>query len=256
MIADHRTYLLQVARRYPRIATQIAYPGIHHDSLYDAEYDHPGKYSMFAMRCSRLLNREARLSEDPVVHYGLIASSDQVMGHGATTDRVRKKLDVLCFETEAAGLMDRFPCLVIWGICDYADSHENKRWQAYAAATAAAYAKEIFSIIPVNRVDSTRTMAEETNTAGGSSSCRYTTNYCFNIVCTLAEPQVDGAVQAANHGQYRVNRFVTRKDPRAEINQHFQKSRENAIATVIVFTGDGRMREIAACTRILSASRA
>ncbi|CAN9403213.1 unnamed protein product [Alternaria alternata] len=45
---------------------------------------------------------------------------------------------VLCFEMEAAGLMNSFPCLVIRGICDYADSHKNKRWQPYAAATAAA----------------------------------------------------------------------------------------------------------------------
>ena len=45
--------------------------------------------------------------------------------------------------------MDNFPCLVIRGICDYADSHKNKQWQGYAAATAAAYAKELLSVIQV-----------------------------------------------------------------------------------------------------------
>ena len=50
---------------------------------------------------------------------------------------------------EAAGLMNSFPCLVIRGICDYADSHKNKRWQAYAAGTAAACAKEVLSMMPV-----------------------------------------------------------------------------------------------------------
>jgi len=50
---------------------------------------------------------------------------------------------VLCFETEAAGLMNDFPCLVIRGICDYSDSHKNKEWQRYAAAIAAAEAKEL-----------------------------------------------------------------------------------------------------------------
>ena len=50
-------------------------------------------------------------------------------------------------EMEAAGLMDSFPCLVIRGICDYADSHKNKKWQPYAAATAAAYMKELLSVI-------------------------------------------------------------------------------------------------------------
>ncbi|PYH86801.1 hypothetical protein BO82DRAFT_51751 [Aspergillus uvarum CBS 121591] len=48
---------------------------------------------------------------------------------------------------EAAGLMDKFPCLVIRGIPYYADSHKNKQWQGYAAATAAAYAKELLSVI-------------------------------------------------------------------------------------------------------------
>jgi nucleoside phosphorylase len=59
---------------------------------------------------------------------------------------------VLCVEMEAAGLMDEFSCLVIRGVCDYADSHKNKRWQPYAAATAAAYAKELLSIVPAQEV--------------------------------------------------------------------------------------------------------
>ena|SRR5256885_15501310 len=58
----------------------------------------------------------------------------------------------MCVEMEAAGLMDSFPCLVIRGICDYADSHKNKKWQPYAAATAAAYMKEILSVIPAQEV--------------------------------------------------------------------------------------------------------
>jgi nucleoside phosphorylase len=49
--------------------------------------------------------------------------------------------------------MDSFPCLVIRGICDYADSHKNEIWQPYAAATAAAYAKELLLVIPGPAVD-------------------------------------------------------------------------------------------------------
>ena len=78
------------------------------------------------------------------MHYGTIASGNQVMRSAAERDRVSAELGgVLCFEMEAAGLMNSFPCLVIRGICDYADSHKNKRWQPYAAATAACYAKEL-----------------------------------------------------------------------------------------------------------------
>lgn len=52
--------------------------------------------------------------------------------------------------------MDSFPCLVIRGISDYADSHKNKIWQPYAAATAASYAKEFLLAISglgVKRMD-------------------------------------------------------------------------------------------------------
>jgi hypothetical protein len=49
---------------------------------------------------------------------------------------------------EAAGLMNHLPCPVIRGICDYADSHKNEKWQEYAALTAAVYAKQLLSVIP------------------------------------------------------------------------------------------------------------
>jgi nucleoside phosphorylase len=61
---------------------------------------------------------------------------------------------------EAAGLMNSFPCLVIRDICDYADSHKNESWQPYAAATAAACAKELLSVIPAAEVVEIRTVNE------------------------------------------------------------------------------------------------
>jgi nucleoside phosphorylase len=62
------------------------------------------------------------------------------MRHDGTREKLREDLDILCFEMEAAGLMDVLHPFVIRGICDYADSHKNKVWQPYAAATAAALA--------------------------------------------------------------------------------------------------------------------
>jgi nucleoside phosphorylase len=61
-----------------------------------------------------------------------------VIEDGRTRECLRRDLGVLCVEMESAGLMDKFSCLVIRGICDYADSHKNKRWQPYAAAMEAA----------------------------------------------------------------------------------------------------------------------
>ncbi|KAH6839397.1 hypothetical protein B0I37DRAFT_357994 [Chaetomium sp. MPI-CAGE-AT-0009] len=60
--------------------------------------------------------------------------------------------DVLCFEMEAAGLMNHFPCLVVRGICDYCDTHKNVDWQGYAALAAAAYAKNLISRIRPGRI--------------------------------------------------------------------------------------------------------
>jgi nucleoside phosphorylase len=76
-----------------------------------------------------------------------------VIKDGQFRDRIAQELGVICFEMEAAGLMDSFPCLVIRGICDYADSHKNKRWQPYAAATAAVHAKELLGVVKKQGVD-------------------------------------------------------------------------------------------------------
>jgi len=85
------------------------------------------------------------------------------MRDGATRDHISSEFgEVLCFEMEAAGLMNSFPCLVIHGICDYADSHKNKRWLPYAAGTAAAYAKELLLVIPAADVVKAQTVDKAT----------------------------------------------------------------------------------------------
>ncbi|PON22866.1 hypothetical protein TGAM01_v208346 [Trichoderma gamsii] len=98
---------------------------------------------------------ERKPRDDVKVHYGLIASGNKVIKDAILRDRINGNLNhhALCVEMEAAGLMDNFPCLVIRGICDYADSYKNDDWQGYAAATAAAFAKELLSIIPASDVE-------------------------------------------------------------------------------------------------------
>ena len=82
------------------------------------------------------------------------------MRNGIERDRISRELGgVLCFEMEAAGLMNTFPCLIIRGICDYSDSHKNKNWQAYAAAVAAVYTKELLGNIEPALVERTPTAA-------------------------------------------------------------------------------------------------
>jgi nucleoside phosphorylase len=122
------------------------------DILFEAAYTHVGGAECEQCSKEKVVYRQPR-DQEVMVHYGTIASGNQVMRDATIRDRVSSELGgVLCFEMEAAGLMNSFPCLVIRGICDYADSHKNKRWQAYAAGTAAACAKEILSVIPAAKV--------------------------------------------------------------------------------------------------------
>lgn len=123
------------------------------DDLFESNYTHIGGDTCEWCSKERLVKRTSR-TEDVVIHFGTIASGNQVMRDAAVRDRLSAELDgVLCFEMEAAGLMNNFPCLVIRGISDYADSHKNKIWQGYAAATAAACAKEILSVIPPGEIE-------------------------------------------------------------------------------------------------------
>jgi nucleoside phosphorylase len=132
---------------------QCSRPLREQDHLYDAAYHHP-KNADTCIKCNKeqLINRKTRSSDEPQVHYGLVASGNQVMKDGQMRDRLAKKHGMLCFEMEAAGLMNQLPCLVIRGICDYCDSHKNKEWQGYAAITAAAYTKILLSVVPVNQL--------------------------------------------------------------------------------------------------------
>lgn len=102
--------------------------------------------------------------DDPAIHYGLIASSNQLMKDAFLRDKLVEEHHILCFEMEAAGLMNHFPCLVIRGICDYSDTHKNKRWQGYAAMTAAAYTKEVLRLIPPARVQAEQSLAMSIHT--------------------------------------------------------------------------------------------
>jgi hypothetical protein len=47
------------------------------------------------------------------VYYSNIASRNQVIKYRATQDKIAKKENIICFEIEAVGLIDKFLCLVI-----------------------------------------------------------------------------------------------------------------------------------------------
>ena len=134
--------------KYPKMQAKYSLHEDLVDQLFDSGHPHCNtEPTCEKCNASQLVIRQPRSDKEPVIHYGLIASANQVMKHGETRDRLMRKLNVKCFEMEAAGLMDCFSCLVIRGISDYADSHKNDSWQMRAAAVAAAYAKELLCIV-------------------------------------------------------------------------------------------------------------
>ncbi|KAL4952499.1 hypothetical protein BDW69DRAFT_200710 [Aspergillus filifer] len=164
----------EMMNKYPMMSFQYARPSADIDRLYVADHEHPENQPT-CRNCDQeqLVDRAPRppSAPQPYVHYGLIASGDQVVKHGRLRDQLRRELDVLCFEMEAAGLVDSFPCLVIRGVRDYADSHKNDVWQGYAAASAAAYAHELMQVIPVG--DSDRHHYEARGMDAGASEVRF-----------------------------------------------------------------------------------
>jgi len=136
----------------------LKYPGAENDILFEANYDHIGGSDCAGCDKAREVKRKPRKANDPVIHYGTIASANQLMRDSKKRDSYNQDYDgrILCFEMEAAGLMNSTPCLVIRGTGDYADSHkrEDHAWHGYAAAAAAAFAKEFINTIPGSDLNS------------------------------------------------------------------------------------------------------
>jgi nucleoside phosphorylase len=144
-----------VLEKNPRLQQDYQRPPPDTDRLFQADFIHDprGCAEFCAVNPTNLVPRRERTEHDdnPAIHYGTIASANQLMKDAFIRNKLASGTDVLCFEMEAAGLMNHFPCLVIRGICDYSDSHKNKEWQGYAALAAAAYAKDLLlQILPDN----------------------------------------------------------------------------------------------------------
>lgn len=173
--------LANMIRRFPKMeAGGYVYQGAQNDQLFQVAVEHSGGVDCQRCDARGTVERKPRTSSSPSIHYGIIGSSNVVIKDGESRDMLRADFNVLCVEMEAAGLMDSFPCLVVRGICDYADSHKNKRWQPYAAATAAAYAKELLSLIPPLNVPSS--VKEEGASAQSQKGVTITTANVGNLM--------------------------------------------------------------------------
>jgi nucleoside phosphorylase len=143
-----RPYIDEILNRVSEsVGWRYKHPGQDHDQLFKMACSKCQTREECANRNDHITKRRQRPTDDPEIHYGLIASGERVIKNSQTRDKWAQEHGVLCFEMEAAGIMNIFPSLVIRGICDYADAFKNKLWQEYAAATAAAYAKLLLGVI-------------------------------------------------------------------------------------------------------------
>ncbi|KAF5694077.1 Trp-Asp repeat-containing protein [Fusarium denticulatum] len=137
--------MLQANPGMNRPGSNFTYQGPENDRLFPSDYEHVGGKTCAKCEVSRRIYREKRETTEPVTHYGVIASGNTLIKDAEFRDNLAERIghQCLCVEMEAAGLVNKFPCLVIRGICNYADSHKNDQWQGYAAFTAAAFAVEL-----------------------------------------------------------------------------------------------------------------
>ncbi|RBQ77549.1 hypothetical protein FVER14953_21746 [Fusarium verticillioides] len=170
------TYLEEVKKKWPMLASKFLRNDTLKDVLFKASYSHVKKSTLGGEAggqesedededeeheschlCDKSMTVK-RPPRDMVVHYGLIASGDGLIKGATARNKLNKDLGghVLCIEMEAAGVMNHFPCLVIRGICDYADSHKNKDWQEHAAIVAAAFAKELLQHVQADDIQRER----------------------------------------------------------------------------------------------------
>ncbi|UKZ61213.1 uncharacterized protein TrAtP1_002481 [Trichoderma atroviride] len=161
---------IQSAAARKRRRFNYQYPGTAKDMLFIATYRHKHRGSQpcnfcdaqpdgFCQKaaqtsCAELGCDEAQLvvrsdleargsPEEPEIFIGRIASGNTVMKSGEHRDRIADEQGVIALEMEGAGVWDEIPCIIVKGVCDYADSHRNDLWQRYAAATAASVMKAI-----------------------------------------------------------------------------------------------------------------
>jgi nucleoside phosphorylase len=214
------------------------------DRLYQSGFIHPfNDEGSCAAVCgddpSNLIIRPERTEDDddPTIHYGLIASADQLMKDASVRDTLAKEKDVLCFEMEAAGLMNHFPCLVIRGICDYSDTHKNKEWQGYASMAAAAYAKDLLCRIHPNRVEAEKSIQEIVSSGQLVRLRENMNNLLTKLPVEKGINEIREAAQGiginvrslgADHKQGKIERWLQAPDSSTAYNKALQQRHEGS----------------------------
>ncbi|RPA74658.1 purine and uridine phosphorylase [Ascobolus immersus RN42] len=150
--------LLDIAKMLPALPKKASeqkgwlHQGMDNDVLYCC-YSTGSRCTCDSENCDDKgrIARAPRENYNPKVFRGIIGSSNAVIKDAWTREQLREKHNILCVETEAAGLMESQKFLIVRGIADYADWHKNDDWQQYAALMAATYTRELLRVVPVVR---------------------------------------------------------------------------------------------------------
>ncbi|KAF4987406.1 hypothetical protein FGRMN_10390 [Fusarium graminum] len=98
-------------------------------------------------------NTSGLRAQSPLVFVGCVGSGQNPMS-AEQRDGLAKAYNIIAFEREAVGAWDEVPCIIVKGVCDYADGLQNAEWQATAATTAAAFSKALIQRYPrSDRID-------------------------------------------------------------------------------------------------------
>ncbi|KAK1984156.1 hypothetical protein LZ30DRAFT_652214 [Colletotrichum cereale] len=78
-------------------------------------------------------------TQESRIHLGRICSSRTQLTSGELRDHIARRHGLIAFGTIGTGVMPEIPCIIVSGVCDYADGHHgNKVWQHFAAGMAAS----------------------------------------------------------------------------------------------------------------------
>lgn len=139
-----------------------------------------------------------RITGQPRVFKGPIASANILLKDPVKRDQLRDKFGVKAVEMEGSGIADaswytETGYLVVRGICDYCDSKKGDDWQMYAAIVAAAYTRALIEAIPYQDQDTEANVSQtlsikenntniSTNISGGSVGSIFNVGQASTII--------------------------------------------------------------------------
>ncbi|KXJ88349.1 phosphorylase superfamily protein [Microdochium bolleyi] len=192
---------LRVDYRRPRKETDCLFPADYTHKHRDtticgcSQYSHPcpdaiaSSCDILGCDTSQKITRQRAASPADAdgrlrIYVGAVGSADTVMKSGVDRDNIAARHDLIAFEMEAAGMWEELPCIVVKGVCDYADSHKAKGWQPFSAASAAAVTKALLSTIQATDRLQKRTSSKtaKLETGGWPTSTSLTKCMMFRLI--------------------------------------------------------------------------